>query len=203
VKIPDLFQKLIEIINHSAMHGQHFSIFAADDHGRSAWVSERFTDLAFFVGYNGVRCPVLLLKGFDPFCIVPERQAEKLDVFTQYGIFLDRVVEPVNYRRSLLARRSEDAHCIDTDHLGRDIGQGECIPFYAEVSLVLRGGQTLESKWGQGHSRCVFAGVRRISCVAQKNQAHESQQHEGLNTHFFVPHPITSMKEDKDLNPFI
>lgn len=76
-------------------------------------MSKRLSDLAFFVRDNGVRCPELLLKGFDPFGIVSKRHPEELDVFTQCGIFLDRVVEPVNYRRSLLASRSEKAHCFD------------------------------------------------------------------------------------------
>ena len=76
-------------------------------------MSEGLTYLAFLVRNNGVHCPELLLKGFDPFCIVSKRQPEELDVFTQCGIFLDRVVEPVNYRRALLASRSENAHCID------------------------------------------------------------------------------------------
>lgn len=76
-------------------------------------MSEGLSDLALFVRDNGVRCPELLLKSIDPFCIVSKRQPEELDVFTQCGIFLDRVVEPVNYRRALLASRSENAHCID------------------------------------------------------------------------------------------
>ena len=113
MKVSDLFQKLIKILNQAAMGGQHFAVLCADKHSGSPWVAKRLSDLALFVRDNGVRCPELLLKGFDPFGIVSKRQPEELDVLTQCGIFLDRVVEPVNYRRALLASRSENAHCID------------------------------------------------------------------------------------------
>lgn len=66
-------------------------------------MSERLSDLAFLVRNKGVHCPELLLKIFDLFCIVSKSQPEELDVLTQYEIFLDRGVEPANYRRALLA----------------------------------------------------------------------------------------------------
>ena len=66
-------------------------------------MSERLPDLAFFVRNKRVHCPELLLKSFDLFCIVSESQPKELDVLTQYDIFLDRGVEPANYRRALLA----------------------------------------------------------------------------------------------------
>jgi len=132
----------------------------------------------------------LLLVHVNLLVFVSDRNTQHLDVFAQGRILFDRIVQPINYRRRLVANRSHRVEEIDNDQFARDLGQGKGVgSFQTQVLPIRLSGRRLQLEPWKGGADGNASRFRRMDRIA--DQAKKHQQNKSWKTEMF-PHAQTS-----------
>lgn len=138
----DVFEQLVQVRNDAAVAHQDLSFGVGHDHERQRRDLEAVIDLAFFIRDYRKGDMELFFVGGDLGGVVCGRNTQYLDILAQGGVFFDCIEQPINYRRRLLAFRSECGEKIHNNEFAGNLCQSEGLrPCQSEVFLVrLRSG---------------------------------------------------------------
>ncbi|UCH08531.1 MAG: hypothetical protein JSV55_06055 [Deltaproteobacteria bacterium] len=81
--------------------------------------------MLFFIGEKRKLNPELGSVNINMFLVVPRRDTYQLDITAQRRIFLNNIIEPINYRRGLVATGSENIQYLDKDKFGGNLRYGQ------------------------------------------------------------------------------
>ncbi len=116
---PHFREKLIQILRGASVSHQHFVFRAGQDHKGSSRIPKSIIDIVALVGEQRKRNSEIVPVDLNLLVFVSACNADYFDVVLQTGVLLDHVVEPINYRRGLLAHGSECVKDIDENELAR------------------------------------------------------------------------------------
>ena len=178
----DLSQNLIQVLDCAFMRHEHLAVGFCQNHEGRSGSSEGLVNVHFSVGENGERNAELVPVHFDVLGFVSNANREHLDILFQSLVFLDDFVEPINYRRALVAIRSERADNVNEHQFGRNLGYGEGIlTFQAQILLDFRRLRPFQRDFGHLIAYSDFLSlitISRIGNESDKNKSHQARKKE-------------------------
>ena len=107
VDLSDLLEKRFKILDYSTVIHEDLPPDGREHQGRCAWLAQCLPELRLLIGEKGEWHLRFRFEGIHLFLPVPNGYANDFNIFRKGRVFLDPIVEPVNYRRVLRAVRSE------------------------------------------------------------------------------------------------
>jgi hypothetical protein len=115
VDLSDLFEQRFKILDYSAVIHKNLPPDGCEDHGRGAWLAQCLPDFRLLIREQGEWHLKFRFEGLHLFFAVTNSYPYDFNVFRKSRVFLDPIVEPVNYRRVLRAVGSESPDEFNQD----------------------------------------------------------------------------------------
>ena len=105
--LSDLVEERFKVLDYSAVIHKNLPPDCCEDHGRGARFSQCHPEFRLLIREEGEWHLKFRFESIHRFFAVTDSYAYDLNIFRENSVFLDPIVEPVNYRRVLRAVCSE------------------------------------------------------------------------------------------------